>query len=148
MSDPAPAYRDRQPAPVAPEGETVLASFAPDRGRYIQDHLTIAAIGGVVAVIVLLVLGKGDQIWAGIVGVMAAMLLRGAWLYSDVMAMRWLLTDRALIAPGQARYDLADIARLRILMGDVQVTTHGGRKTLIKHLADPQAAITRIEAAR
>lgn len=148
MSDPAPAYRDRQTAPVAPEGEQVLASFAPDRARYVRDHLTLAAIGGVVVVAVLLALGKSDQLWAGIVGVLAALTLRGAWLYPDVMAMRWLLTDRALIGPGQARFELSHITRLRALLGDVQVTTAGGRKTLIKHLADPQAVIARIRGAQ
>ncbi|MDO5621465.1 MAG: hypothetical protein Q4G24_08355 [Paracoccus sp. (in: a-proteobacteria)] len=148
MQDNAPAYRDRLPAPVAPEGEVARASFAPDRARYLRDYMTLAAIGGSAVVLVLLLLGKADQLWAGILGTSAALILRGGWMYADTMAMRWLLTDRSLIGPGQQVIALADIASVRAFMGDVHVTTKAGRKMLLKHLADPQAAASRIEASR
>lgn len=146
--DKAPAYRDRLPTPILPAGEAELSRFRPDRTRYIRDHLTMVAAGGLVVVPVLWILSRGDHIWAGIFGVMGAMLIRGLWFYRDVMAMQWLLTDRALIAPGQDRFELSDITVLRRLMGDVQIITRGGRKTLLKHMADPEAVIAQIRAAR
>lgn len=148
MPDSAPAYRDRLPAAALPDGETLIAEIAPDRGRYIRDHVTIAAIGGVIAVALLLILGKSEVIWAGIAGVMGAMALRGIWFYSDVMRARWILSNAALIGPGSARYELSDITTLRPLLGDVQVVTGGGRKALIKHQADSRATIAQISAAQ
>lgn len=142
-----PAYRDRQSTPTLPEGEREIITLAPDRARYIRDHMGIAALGGVVVVVGMLVLGRGDHLWAGIVGVLAAIGLRGAWFYRDVMAMRWLVTDRAVIAPGQDRFEHADITTLRSLMGDVQIITRGGRKTLIKHQSNAAQTIALIRGA-
>lgn len=137
MSD-APTYRDRLPAPEA-EGEEVLAEFRPDRMAYIRNHLQWAALGGVVAVVVLLLAGRGDIIWAAVAGVLLAMLLRGALLYRDVMRMRWLLTATELRGPGE-RIARADILRVKPVFGGLAVATGSGRKVLIQYLADPAAA--------
>lgn len=152
MSDPtpgpdaAPAYRDRLPNPVTPEGEREIMVLAADPARYRRDYMTIGLWGLVIVSAVLIVLGRAAQLWAGVLGVIAALGFRGLWLYSDHMAVRWIVTDRAVIGPGGQRVELADIAGLRRLMGDVQITTKGGRKVLIKHLADPQAVINKIKA--
>lgn len=146
MAD-SPAYRDRLPQASVPEGETLLATFRPDRARYIRDHVNIAGAGIALAMVVLLLLGRGEQLWTAFVGVIAAIGLRGAWFYGDVMRQQWLLTDRALIAPGPERFELRQITALRRLMGDVQVTADG-RRTLIKHQADAGATRDRIEAAK
>lgn len=145
MTDRAPAYRDRLPPPVLPEGEREIARFTPDRARYIRDHVALAAGGGVVVVLILLVIGRGHLLWAGVVGTLAAIAFRGLWFYRDAMRVTWLLTDRALIGPGQERVELPDIVAVRRLMGDVQVVTRGGRKILIRHLPDAAAAQAMIE---
>lgn len=152
MSDPnpgpdaAPAYRDRLPNPVTPEGEREVMVLAADPARYRRDYVTIGIWGLVIVSAVLLVLGRASQLWAGVLGVVAALGFRGLWLYSDHMGVRWIVTDRAILGPGGQRVELADIAGMRRLMGDVQITTRGGRKILIKHLADPDSVINRIRA--
>lgn len=146
MTERGPAYRDRLPPPVLPEGERELARFVPDRARYVRDHVALAAGGGVAVVLILLLIGRGHLLWAGVLGTFAAIALRGVWFHSDAMRVSWLLTDRALIGPGQERIDRADITAVRRLMGDVQVVTRGGRKVLIRHLADPASAQAMIEA--
>ncbi|MDO5706768.1 MAG: hypothetical protein Q4G49_17080 [Paracoccus sp. (in: a-proteobacteria)] len=147
MTERGPAYRDRLPPPVLPEDEREVARFIPDRARYIRDHFALAAGGGVAVVLILLVIGRGHLLWTGVAGTFAAIAFRGMWFYPDTMRVVWLLTDRALIGPGQDRVDRADIAAVRRLMGDVQVVTRGGRKILIRHLADSQAAQAMIEGA-
>lgn len=133
--------------PVEP-GEPVLAVFAADRRRYWTDAAAMAGLGIAAVVLVLPVLGKAAQIPVGILGVVAAVAARSAWLASEVFARRWQLTNRRLVGPQGRQVMLLEIARMRRLMGDVQVVTKDGQKHLIKHLADPQAAIDRIETAR
>ncbi|MDO5658928.1 MAG: hypothetical protein Q4G36_11485 [Paracoccus sp. (in: a-proteobacteria)] len=145
MAD-SPAYRDRLPQATVPEGETLIATFRPDRARYIRDHVNIAGAGIAVAMIVLLLIGRGEQLWTGFVGVVAAIGLRGLWFYRDVMRQQWLLTDRALIAPGPERFELSRITSVRRLLGDVQVTAEG-RRTLIKHQARAGDVRDQIEQA-
>ncbi|MDO5648476.1 hypothetical protein [Paracoccus sp. (in: a-proteobacteria)] len=152
MTDPtpdrAPEYRDRLAAPSLPDGERQIALFAPDRARYIRDHLAMAGWGGVAVVVVMWLIGRADHLWAGILGVLAALTLRGLWFYADAMRARWLLTDRAVIAPGNDRFELADITTVRNLMGDVQIVTRGGRKHLIKHQADAANTAAMIRGAQ
>lgn len=152
MSDPTPApdtgpaYRDRLPNPVTPEGEREVMVLAAAPARYCRDYIIIGLWGLAVVSVVLIALGRASQLWAGVLGVIAALGFRGLWLYSDHMAVRWIVTDRAVIGPGGQRVELSDIVGMRRLMGDVQITTRGGRKFLIKHLADPVAVIDRIRA--
>lgn len=58
------------------------------------------------------------------------------------------MTDRRLIDPQGRVVNLLEIKVLRRLWGDVQIVTTDGAKHLMKHLADPQAVIDTIEAAR
>lgn len=145
MTERGPAYRDRLPPPVLPDGEREIARFAPDRARYLRDHVALAAGGGVVMVLILWAIGRGHLLWTGVLGTFAAIAFRGIWFYPDTMRTVWLLTDRALIGPGQDRVERTDIAAVRRLMGDVQIVTRGGRKILIRHLADSEAARAMIE---
>lgn len=146
MSD-SPQYRDRLAAPEIEAGERLIETFRPDRARYIRDHVNLAGAGIAGAMLILLILGKGDLLWTAFLGVTAAILLRGLWFYRDVMAQSWLLTDRALIAPGGARLALRQISGVRRLLGDVQVTA-GTRRTLIKHQANAALTVAAIEDAR
>lgn len=133
--------------PVEP-GEPVLAVFSADRRRYWTDAASMAGLGIAAVILMLPVLGKASQIPVGILGVVAAVVARSAWLASEVFARRWQLTDRRLIGPQGRQVMLLEIAAIRRLMGDVQVVTRDGQKHLIKHLADPQSVIDRIEAAK
>ena len=129
------------PTPIA--GERVLAEFRPDRAAYVRNHLQWAALGGVLAVVALVLMGRADTIWAAVLGVLLAMVLRGAWLYRDIMATRWLLTDKALHGPGR-RIERADISLVKPVFGGLAVVAGGGRKVLIQYLADPAAAASTI----
>ncbi|MDO5633030.1 MAG: hypothetical protein Q4G22_14530 [Paracoccus sp. (in: a-proteobacteria)] len=148
MTDRSPAYRDRLPPPVLPEGEREIARFTPDRTRYFRDHVALAAGGAVVVVLILWAIGRGHLLWTGVFGTFAAIAFRGMWFFPDAMRATWLLTNRALIGPGQDRVERGDIATVRRLMGDVQVVTRGGRKILIRHLEDSAAAVALIEGKR
>lgn len=147
--DPVHDYRPG-PASEAPlgEGETVLEVLAPDSARYWRDHINMAGIGLIAATVILFAMGRQSTIWAAALGVVAAIGFRGFFLKSEVFARRWQLTDRRLIGPQGRVVFLNDVARLRRLWGDVQITTRSGTKHLIKHLADPQGAINAIEAAQ
>ncbi|MFB2532101.1 hypothetical protein ACEYYA_08030 [Paracoccus sp. p3-h83] len=147
--DPVQNYRPG-PASEAPllDGERVQAIFTPDRARYLRDHVNMAGLGVIAATVVLFALGRLHTIWAAVLGVIAAVAFRGIFLRSEVFARRWQLTDRRLIGPQGRVVNLLEIKALRRLWGDVQVVTADGAKHLMKHLADPQAVIDTIEAAR
>lgn len=130
------------------EGEPVLAIFAPDRRRYWTDTAAMSGLGIAAVILILPFLGRAAQIPVGILGVVAAVAARAAYLASEVFARRWQLTDRRLIGPQGRQVLLLEIKVLRRLMGDVQVVTGDGQKHLIKHLADPQGTIDRIAAAK
>lgn len=146
--DPVHDYRPG-PGSEAPlgAGETVSAVFLPDTARYWRDHINMAGLGLIGATVILFLMGRQSTIWAAVLGVVAAIALRGAFLKSEVFARRWQLTNRRLIGPQGRVVFLGDIKRLRRLWGDVQITTRSGEKHLIKHLADPQGVIDAIEAA-
>lgn len=151
MSDRDPVH-DYRPGPASEqplaEGETVLAVFTPDRARYLRDHINMAGLGIIAATVILAALGRLHTVWAAVLGVIAAVAFRGLFLRSEVFARRWQLTDRRLIGPQGRAVFLLEIKQLRRLWGDVQIVTNDGAKHLMKHLADPQAVIDTIEAAR
>lgn len=130
------------------EGEVVSQVFTSDKRRYWADHAAFGAIGIAGVILILPIFGKAGDIPAGIAAVVLALALRGAYLYSEQMARRWQLTDRRLIGPQGRQVVLLQIKTVRRLMGDVQVVSNDGSKHLIKHLADGQAVINAIEAAK
>ncbi|SIS77942.1 hypothetical protein [Phaeovulum vinaykumarii] len=133
--------------PLDPD-ETVQAVFTADRRRYWRDHLAMAGLGIVVASLGLALFGRAHTIPAGVLGVVAAVGLRGLYLASEAFARRWQLTDRRLIGPQGRQVMLLEIETVRRLMGDVQIVSRDGQKHLIKHLADPQAVLDTILDAR
>lgn len=145
MTD-APQYRDRLPAADA-GAAPVLARFTPSRAAYVRHHLGWAAGGGVGAVALLWVMGRGHTIWAGVLGVGLALIVRGFWLYRDAMRAGWLLTADDLLGPGE-RIPRSQIAEARPFLGDVIVTISGGRRVLIRYLDDPEAAAKAIRTLR
>ncbi|GGE22686.1 hypothetical protein SAMN05421774_10747 [Gemmobacter megaterium] len=128
-------------------GERLLAEFRPDRAAYWRGHLIMAALGGVVAGVALLALGNAAP-WVGPVAAVLALAVRGSYLASEVLALRWQLTDRRLILPGARAFRLQDIVTVRAFLGDVQLITRQGDKHLIKYQPQPARVIAAIEQAR
>ncbi|WP_051294516.1 hypothetical protein [Gemmobacter nectariphilus] len=128
-------------------GETVLAEFRADRVAYWRGHLVMAVLGGALAGLALLAMGNGTP-WVGPLGAALAVGVRGAYLASEVLGLRWQLTDRRLILPGGRAFRLRDIVTVRKFLGDVQVITRQGDKHLIKYQPDAAAVIAAIDRAR
>ena len=130
------------------EGEVVQAEFLADRRRYWYDHAVLGGIGAVLVTVVLIWMGKTDQIGIAIAAIALGMLARAAYFRSEAFARRWRLTQKRLIGPQGRAVMLLEIKAVRRLMGDVQIVTKMGDKHLIKHLADAEAVVQTIEAAR
>jgi hypothetical protein len=139
-------------SPAAPvglaSGEKLLAEFHPDKGRYWRAH-------GIMAVALMAI--AGIVLWAidspypaiGSLGAILAVAVRGAYLASETLGLVWWLTERRVILPdGQRAVNLLDIARVRTILGDVQIVTRSGDKHLLKHIARPEDVIGQIEQAR
>ncbi|TNF64509.1 MAG: hypothetical protein EP307_02600 [Rhodobacteraceae bacterium] len=119
----------------------------PDRGAYVRAHASMAAVAMGGAMALLWVLGN-PHVWTGAVAGLAAIALRGWYLASEELGAVWLIQNGKLLGPGERRVPLADIAQVRIILGNVQVVTRGGDKHLIKYLADPEATRAQIDRAR
>ena len=128
-------------------GEKVLMEIAPDRRRYWKGHLAMAIIGGVGAAAVLAYMGDPNP-WVGPVASFIALGIRGAYLASEVLTLRWQLTNRRLVLPHARAYRLENIAKVKTLLGDVQVITTQGDKHLIKYPAAPAELVAAIERAK
>jgi hypothetical protein len=121
--------------------------FTPDRDTYIRNQIRLAAIAMAAAMAVLWLIGDSN-IWVGAVAGLAAIALRGWYLASEELAAVWTLQGRDLSGPGGRHVTLGQIDKVRSLGNLVQIITSNGDKHLIKHLADPAAAIATIESAR
>lgn len=128
------------------DGERVVASLKPDRGAYIRDHAWMAVIAMAGGMALLWAVGNSHA-WTGAVGGLAAIAVRGAYLASDELAVRWDLTDRRLLGPQTRAVRLCEIEKIRGLGSIVQVVTKGGEKHLIKYQADRTGVEARLRAA-
>ena len=128
-------------------GEQIIAEFAPDPALYWRGHIMMAGIGGALALVVLLAMGQAAP-WVGPIGAFAALGIRGWYLASETLALRWQLTNQRLILPGGRAFGLGAITGARLFLGDVQVTTRSGDKHLMKYMADAQGVIAAIETAQ
>ena len=128
-------------------GEALLAEFRADRVVYWRGHLIMAVLGGALAGLVLMAMDNGTP-WVGPVGAALAVAVRGAYLASEVLGLRWQLTDRRLVLPGGRAFRLRDIVTVRKFLGDVQVITRQGDKHLIKYQPDAAGVIAAIDRAR
>jgi len=134
------------PTTALQEGETVVASFRPDRATYWRDHAWLAAAAMAIGMAVLWAMGN-PHLWTGAVGGLAAVAVRAGYVASDELGARWDLTDRRLLGPQTRAVRLKEIATLRRLGSAVQVVTRAGDKHLIKYQADGAATRARIERA-
>lgn len=133
------------PTATLAQGETVQASFTPDRTTYWRDHAAMAAFAMAAGMVILWAMGN-PHIWTGAVGGLAAVVIRGGYVASDELAVRWDLTNLRLLGPGGRALRLTDIAKLNRLGSAVQIVTQSGDKHLIKYQAD--GASTRARIAR
>ena len=126
--------------------EPVLEEFRADRLVYWKSHLVMAVVLGTVAGLVLVWQGNPFPA-AGPIGAAIAIAARAAWLASEALSDRWLLTGRRLIGPAGRSIPLAQLRLARPFLGAVQIVTLSGDKHLMKYLSDPQAAARRILTA-
>lgn len=146
MTEPT-SYSNLPTTPLEP-GEEVLHSFHPDRAAYSRDHAWMAAIAMALGMAILWLIGS-PHIWTGAVGGLAAIALRGFYVASDELAVRWDLTDRRLLGPLTRAVRLGDIAAINTLASAVQIVTGTGDKHLLKYQADTaatKALILRVQA--
>lgn len=129
---------------VLPEAdEPVLEEFRADRLVYWKSHLVMAAVLGAAAGLVLVWQGNPFPA-AGPIGAAIAIAARAAYLASEALSDRWLLTSRRLIGPAGRTVPLAQLRLARPFLGAVQIVTLSGDKHLMKYMADPAAAARRI----
>jgi hypothetical protein len=133
-------------APLRPD-EVMLAEWLADKGSYWRSHAIMAVLGGIIAGVVLAVIGNPTP-WVGPVAAAAAMGARGWYLASEALVADWRLTNQRLQGPGGREISLAQIKLARPFLGDVQVVTRSGDKYLMKYMADTAAVVAAIDAAR
>ncbi len=129
--------------PALAEGETLITTFTGSRPTYIKEHVMLAAIGSVGAVIVLMAMGN-PHAWTGVVGAVLAIGIRGVYVASEQIGMTWHLTDRRLITPAGMSVLRGDIEKVRTIFSAAQVVTRKGDKFMIKYQADPAATAAAI----
>lgn len=131
------SYRLTPSTELAP-GEKVEQSFHADRGAYIRDHAWMAALAMAAGMVILWAMGN-PHVWTGAVGGLAAILIRGAYVASDELNVRWDLTNKRLLGPQTRVVNLGQIKEVRTLISNVQVITTTGDKHLLKYQADRDA---------
>jgi len=125
----------------------MTTQFTPDKAAYLRNHAWLAALGMGAAMGLLWIMGNPD-IWTGAPAGLAAITLRGWYLYSEEMAVVWRIENDTLTGPAERKIPLANIKAVRALGSFVQVVTKTGDKHLIKYQADPAATIAAIDSAR
>ena len=134
-------------APVLAEGESLLATFTPDRAAYWRGHVIMAVGLGAAAGLFLLWQGNPYPVM-GPIGAALAIALRAAYVASEALSDLWYLTDRRLIGPRGLILARAQITTARPFLGSVQLVTTTGDKHLIKYLSDPADAAARLMGAQ
>lgn len=129
------------------QGEKQLREIRADKGVFWRDHGVMALLGMIGAGVVLSVVGS-DHVAIGGLGAVLALGVRGAWLYSEQMKFRWVLSNMRLVGPGGREAYLLELETVRRLFGDIQLITKSGDKHLIKHVAHAEKIVAEIEAAR
>jgi hypothetical protein len=139
--------RDLTPSTDLNPGETVLHSFYPDRATYWRNHAWMAAGAMALGMAALWAMGNPD-IWTGAVGGLAAIAVRGFYLASDELKMRWDLSNQRLTGPQRRDIPLRTIATIRSIGSAVQVITDTGDKHLLKYQGDRADTLARLKRAR
>lgn len=127
------------------DGEQVVESFHPDKQAYLWAHVWMAVAAMALGMAILWALGN-PHVWTGGVGGLAAVALRGWYVASDELNVRWDLTNRRVLGPQTRAARLRDIDKLRTLGSAVQIITKNGDKHLLKFQADTAKTKARIKA--
>lgn len=130
-------------APVLAEGETLVATFTPDRLTYWRAHLIMAVVLGAAVGLFLLWQGNPYPVM-GPIGAALAIAARAAYVASEALTDLWYLTSRRLTGPRGLTIPRAQIRTARPFLGSVQITTATGDRHLIKYLAAPAADAARL----
>lgn len=125
------------------DGEEVIARFDASRDTYIRDHVVMAGVLSLLAMVVLHFLG--EVWWVGAPAAIAAIAVRAFYLASEDLKAYWELTDRRLIGPQGRQVRLGEVKQLNSLGSAVQIVTNGGDKHLMKYLANKHAVRDQIE---
>ncbi len=134
-------------APILAEGETLLATFTPDRLTYWRAHVIMAVALGLAVGLFLLWQGNPYPVM-GPIGAALAIAARAAYVASEALTDLWYLTQNRLIGPRGLTIPRAQIIAARPFFGSVQITTTTGDRHLMKYLADPAADAARLMQAR
>jgi hypothetical protein len=129
------------------EGESVIASFTGDRETYVKEHLMIAALGAVLGMVVLMIMGN-PHAWTGAVGALGAVAVRGFYVASEQIGMTWKLTQKRLISPAGMTILRSEIKNVRTIISAAQVITNSGDKYMLKYQSDPKAVANTIMTAK
>jgi hypothetical protein len=107
----------------------------------------MAALFMAAGMAILWVMGN-PYLWTGAIGGLAAVAIRGWYLMDEALAEGWTLDATGLRGPGGRNVPITQIEKLRRIGSAVQVVTRSGDKHLIKYVADTDAVIATIDAAR
>jgi len=127
-------------------GEDIVQSFSADRATYWRDHAWMAAVAMAAGMVILWALGN-PHVWTGAIGGLAAIAIRGFYIASDELNVRWDMTNQRLLGPQTRIVPLESIKDVRTIANSVQVITTTGDKYLLKYQADRHATKAAILAA-
>ncbi len=123
-----------------------IARFKGDKTTYIRVQVIMALVGAALITGGLYLAGNPDW-WVGIVGSFAGIAMRGYYIADEQLGFEWVLTETQLLSPSARAIGLADIAKVRSVLGSVQVITKDGDKHLIKYQSKPAEVIAIITGA-
>lgn len=119
-------------------GEDIVQSFSADRATYWRDHAWMAAVAMAAGMVILWAIGN-PHVWTGAIGGLAAIAIRGFYIASDELNVRWDMTNQRLLGPQTRIVPLESIKDVRTIANSVQVITTTGDKYLLKYQADRHA---------
>lgn len=124
--------------PELKPGERVLSRFTASRNTYIREHVMLAALGAVVMSAILVAIDNPHP-WAGVVGSVLAIGIRGFYAASEQLGFVWTLTNQRLVGPSERDIALSRIKAVNTIFTTAQVVTHNGDKYLLRYLPDAAA---------
>ncbi|MCK8483442.1 hypothetical protein MUY21_05275 [Aliiroseovarius sp. S2029] len=138
---------ESQTDPDLEPGERLIDSFSGNLTTYVKEHVLLAALGSVLMSGILIYMGN-PHAWAGVVGSVAAIAVRGVYVAREQLGFTWYLTNRRLIGPGGRTILLENIEKVNVIFSAAQVVSRTGDKYMMKYQADTKATQAAIDRAR
>ncbi|SHI95225.1 hypothetical protein SAMN05444000_10430 [Shimia gijangensis] len=129
------------------DGEEVLTSFRADRATYTRTNTWMAVFAMAGGMVILWALGN-PHVWTGAIGGLFAVAVRGFYMMSEELSVRWDLTNERILGPMDRVIRLGEIKALNKMGSVVQVVTNAGDKYLVKYQGDPTETIRQIKAVQ